>query len=194
MAKSNYTKQQKPSVYSPIRKENLTDTTVSQMDFTDWQTYQQSSNNGYDKRLEFKHPACLDDIISVTKETVEKHETEVKETMKNLEEAGYGLHPKKCDFFKREAEWVQHQLDQNGSDNKYLNMKKKREGVNIFPGSDPMPIKVYRESFSTNSYTQKTTQKTKPMDLETRTYRGVQQSEKKTKNAATLLSTLQPKQ
>ena len=40
-----------------------------------------------DKTLEFKHPAWLDDIIIVTNGTVEKHETEIKETMKKLEEA-----------------------------------------------------------------------------------------------------------
>ena len=59
-----------------------------------------------DKTLELKHPAWLDDIIIVTKGTVEKHGTEIKETMKKLEEAGYRLHPKKCEFFKKEAEWV----------------------------------------------------------------------------------------
>ena len=67
-----------------------------------------------DKTLEFKHPAWLDDIIIVTKGTVEKHETEIKETMKKLEEAGYRLHPKKCEFFKKEAEWVGHKIDQEG--------------------------------------------------------------------------------
>ena len=67
-----------------------------------------------DKTLEFKHPAWLDDIIIVTKGTVEKHETEIKQTMKKLEEAGYRLHPKKCEFFKKEAEWVGHKIDQEG--------------------------------------------------------------------------------
>ena len=40
-----------------------------------------------DKTLEFKHPASLDDIIIVNKGSAEKHKTEVKETMKKLEEA-----------------------------------------------------------------------------------------------------------
>ena len=42
-----------------------------------------------DKTLEFKHPAWLDDIIIVTKGSAEKHEAEIKETMKELAEAGY---------------------------------------------------------------------------------------------------------
>ena len=54
-----------------------------------------------DRTLEFKHPAWLDDIIIVTKGTIEKHESEVKETMKKLDEAGYRLHPKKCENKKR---------------------------------------------------------------------------------------------
>ena len=57
-----------------------------------------------DKTLEFKHPAWLDDIIIVTKGTIDKHEAEVKETMENLEKAGYRLHPNKCEFFKQETE------------------------------------------------------------------------------------------
>ena len=51
------------------------------------------------KTQEFKQPACVDDIVIVTKGTAEKHETEVKETMKKLEDAGYRLHPKCCEFF-----------------------------------------------------------------------------------------------
>ena len=67
-----------------------------------------------DKTLEFKHPAWLDDIIIVTKGTIDKHEAEVKETMENLEKAGYRLHPNKCEFFKQETEWIGHKIDQNG--------------------------------------------------------------------------------
>ena len=37
-----------------------------------------------DRTLEFKHPAWLDDIIIVTKGTIEKHKSEVKETMKKI--------------------------------------------------------------------------------------------------------------
>ena len=67
-----------------------------------------------DKTLEFKHPPWLDDIIIVTKGTMEKHEAVVTETMRNLVKAGYKLHPKKCEFFKQEAEWIGHRIDQNG--------------------------------------------------------------------------------
>ena len=66
-----------------------------------------------DKTLEFKHPACMDDIIIVTKGSAEKHEAEIKETMKKLEEASYRLTPKKGEFFKKEAEWIGHKIDQN---------------------------------------------------------------------------------
>ena len=45
-----------------------------------------------DKTLEFKHPAWLDNIIIVTKGTIEKHEAEVEETRRKLENAGYRLH------------------------------------------------------------------------------------------------------
>ena len=67
-----------------------------------------------DKTLEFKHTAWLDDIIIVTKGSVEKkHEAEIKETMKKMKESGYRLNPKKCEFFKKEAEWVGQKIDQN---------------------------------------------------------------------------------
>ena len=54
-----------------------------------------------DKTIDFKHLAWLDDIIFVTKVTIEKLETEIKETLKNLEDAGYRLHLKNCDFFTK---------------------------------------------------------------------------------------------
>ena len=59
-------------------------------------------------------PSWLDDIIIVTRGTIEKHESEVKEKMRKLDEAGYRLHTKKCEFFKKEAEWVGHQISQDG--------------------------------------------------------------------------------
>ena len=31
-----------------------------------------------------------------------------------MEEAGYRLNPKECEFFKKEAEWIGHKIDQNG--------------------------------------------------------------------------------
>ena len=42
-----------------------------------------------DKTLEYKHPAWLDDTIKITKGDVKKHEAEVRETMKKLENARY---------------------------------------------------------------------------------------------------------
>ena len=67
-----------------------------------------------DTTLEHKHPAWLDDIIIVTKGSIDEHETEVRETMKKLEQAGYRLNPKKCEFFKKEIECVGHKSDQQG--------------------------------------------------------------------------------
>ena len=57
-----------------------------------------------DKTLEFKHPAWLDEIIIVTKGTIEKHEAEVKGTIKKIENGRYKLHPNKCEVFKEEVE------------------------------------------------------------------------------------------
>ena len=34
--------------------------------------------------------------------------------MKKMEEAGYRLNTKKCEIFKKEAEWIGHKIDQNG--------------------------------------------------------------------------------
>ena len=31
--------------------------------------------------------------------------------MKKLEETGYRLHPKKCEFFQKAAEWVGHKIE-----------------------------------------------------------------------------------
>ena len=67
-----------------------------------------------DTTLEHKHPAWLGDIVIVTKGSIDEHETEVRETMKKLEQAGYKLNPKKCEFFKKEIEWVGHKIDQQG--------------------------------------------------------------------------------
>ena len=66
-----------------------------------------------DKTLEYKHPAWLGDIIIVRKGDAKKHEAEVRETMKKLENAGYRLNPKICKFFEREIEW-DIKIDQQG--------------------------------------------------------------------------------
>ena len=67
-----------------------------------------------DTKLGLKHPAWLDDIIIVTKGCIDEHETEVWEAMKKMEQAGFRLNPKKCEFFKKEIEWVRHKIDQQG--------------------------------------------------------------------------------
>ena len=45
---------------------------------------------------------------------MKKHETEVRETMKKLENAGSRLNPKKYEFFKKEIHWVGHKIGQHG--------------------------------------------------------------------------------
>ena len=87
-----------------------------------------------DKTLEFKHPAWLDDITIVTKVSAERHETEMKETIRKLKEAVYRLNPKKCEFFKKEAEWIGYKKSkwnttprkQNRSENKNRYQKTKK--------------------------------------------------------------------
>ena len=71
-----------------------------------------------DKTLQFKHPDWLDDIF-VTKGTIEKHETEIKETMKKLEDGGYRLHREKP-FFNTEAKRC---FATHDEDNDYFNMR-----------------------------------------------------------------------
>ena len=58
------------------------------------------------RTLEYKHPEGLHYIKLVTKGDAKKHEAEVRETMKQLENAGFRLNPKQCEFFDREIEWV----------------------------------------------------------------------------------------
>ena len=67
-----------------------------------------------DTTLEHKHPAWLNDIIIVIEGNIGKQETEVRETMEKLEKTGYRLNLKKCEFFKKEIEWVGHTIDQKG--------------------------------------------------------------------------------
>ena len=53
-------------------------------------------------------------MIIVTERDVKKHEAEVRETTKKLENAGCRLNPKKYEFVKREIEWVGHKIDKRG--------------------------------------------------------------------------------
>ena len=75
-----------------------------------------------DKTLEFKHPAWFV-LLIVTKGSAEKHEAEIKETMKKLEEAGYRLNLKKCEFFKKEAKWIGHKKTRMEYDPYKINWK-----------------------------------------------------------------------
>ena len=72
-------------------------------------------------------PRLASDIIIITKGTVEKHEAEVRETLKKLEDPGYTLHPKKSEFFKKRTRlsWTPNKSERNqtptrqtGSNNK----------------------------------------------------------------------------
>ena len=155
-----------------------------------------------DKTLEFKHPAWLDDIIIVTKGTIEKHEAEVKETMRKLENAGYKSHPKKCEFFKQEAEWIGHRIDQNGIrplQDKLkaitkIDIPKKTKKNNIFPGSYSISIEIHRKFISTNRYPQKIVKKKQNEWKWTQEHREAFNNLKKTNNTITMSGTLQRRQ
>ena len=82
--------------------------------------------------------------------------------MKKLEEAGCRLNPKKGELFKEKAEWIGHKIDENGirplQENmeaiKKLKTLKKKE-IKVLPGSNTIPVKVYRKPVSTNRFTTK---------------------------------------
>ena len=111
-----------------------------------------------DTTLEHKHPAWLDDIIIVTKGNSEKHEMEVRETMTKLERAGHRLNPNKCEFFKKEIEWVGHKIDQQGirplQDKldaiKKINIPKNEKELKSFLGAIQY-LSKYIENLSTNT-------------------------------------------
>ena len=105
-----------------------------------------------DTALEHKHQAWLDDIIIVTKGSIDEHKTEVRETMKKLEQAGYRLNPKKSKFLKKEIERVGHKIDQQGirplqdkleAITKINIPKKKRKRTKIILGSKTKLIEVH---------------------------------------------------
>ena len=62
-----------------------------------------------DKTLEFKHPAWLDDIIIVTKGNTEKHEAEIKETIKTIGRRKLQTKPEKMQVFQKRSrvDWTQ---------------------------------------------------------------------------------------
>ena len=67
-----------------------------------------------DQTLENKYPACLDDILVVTKGTKEQHKRELTDVLKKLENAGYRLNESKTEFFISKLKWVGHKVDENG--------------------------------------------------------------------------------
>ena len=66
-----------------------------------------------DQTLENNQPAWLDDIIVVSKCPELKHMDELIDVLSKLENACYRLSEGKFDFFKTEAEWIGHKIDQN---------------------------------------------------------------------------------
>ena len=67
-----------------------------------------------DKVLEYKTPAWLDDIICVTKETVDEHEKELREVLEKLQTAGYRASTTKTELFVNEITWLGYQINQWG--------------------------------------------------------------------------------
>ena len=55
-----------------------------------------------DKTLENKHPALLDDVLVVTKDSKQQHKRELIDVLTNLENAGYRLSENKTEFFRSE--------------------------------------------------------------------------------------------
>ena len=121
----------------------------------------------------------------MTKRTTEKHEADVEELMKKQENAGYRLHPKKCEFFKKRRIMGGTQNDKHGirplQDELEAITKidiPKNEKAEILTRSSSISIETYRKSFSTNRFSQTIAQKTKRMELDTRAHGGVQKCRK----------------
>ena len=107
----------------------------------------------------------------------------MKETMKKLDEAGYRLHPEKYELFKKEAEWVGHQINQDGirplQDNleaiTKINVPKNEKELNSFLGAIQYLTKYIKTLSAQTDILRKLLKKTKRMDLDRRTHRSVQQ-------------------
>ena len=134
----------------------------------------------------------------VAKGTIDKHEVEVKETMEKLGKAGYRLHPNKCEFFKKETEWIGHRIDQNGirpSQDKLeaitkIEKPKNEKELKSFLGAMQYLAKYIENLSAQTDILRKLLKKTKQMELDTRTYGGIQQL-KKVNNTTAMLSPLQ---
>ncbi len=67
-----------------------------------------------DRNLNNKIPAWQDDMIIVTRGTVEQHYHEVVEMLNILQEKGYRASFEKSKFFEKQADWCGYKTDENG--------------------------------------------------------------------------------
>ena len=153
-----------------------------------------------DKTLEYKHSAWLEDIITVTKGDLKKHETEVQELIKKLENAGNRLNPKKREFFKNEIEWVGHKIDQHGIrplQDKLeaitkINTPEIEKRTKTFSWGNTLPFKIQEKLISEHRCSEKNPEEEQRMELDRRTYERIQQT-KRVHHEYSMSSTLQCK-
>ena len=101
--------------------------------------------------LENKHPAWLDDIIVVTKDSKDEHMKDLIDVLTKLENAGYRLSETKSEFFKTKTKWIGHRIDQAGIrplQDKLLAIKELKQPNNekkikIIPGGHPILVKIH---------------------------------------------------
>ena len=67
-----------------------------------------------DRTLEYCTPACLDDIIVVTRGDQKNHEKKLYDVLRNIENAGYRASEKKSEFFQNKMKWLGHEIDEDG--------------------------------------------------------------------------------
>ena len=101
MGRSNWTKIQNKSLYIHRNRRRLSRYCCFLKGFHGMADIPTIFQERIDTTLEHKHPTWLDDIIIVTKGSIEEHEMEIRETMKQLEQSGYRLNPKKNANFSR---------------------------------------------------------------------------------------------
>ena len=68
-----------------------------------------------DRNLNNKIPVWQDDMIIVTRGTVEQHYHEVVEILNILQEKGYRVSFEKSKFFEKQADWCGYKIDENGT-------------------------------------------------------------------------------
>ena len=137
--------------------------------------------------LENKHPAWLDYLIVITKGFKQKHMEELENVITRLENAGYRFSKNKSEPFKTEIEWIGHKNGQKGirplEDKLFVKEELKKIGkgkeTEIFPSCNPVSIKKYQKSFSSNRYFTTTKEEKQPLELDQRTRKGVRNFETK---------------